>query len=117
MKKSGGVIALNEAEVNKKLLEIKECSSKIKAIFNKIDDQMDIVKANYSCSSASTLWKQYKEFNDNYSVIVNNILSYYTDLTSLKKKYLTSFDDLSQKIKKDSSTIKMNGPKNYKEVR
>ena len=58
-------ISLVESEVNKYMLDIIDCSNKVKAIFNKVDDLVTKLKGNYACESANTLYKQYEEFNDN----------------------------------------------------
>lgn len=104
------------AELDKHMLDIIECSNKIKAIFNKIDDQMEILKTHYSCSGASTLYRQYEEFNENYPIIVENLLSYNTDLMTLKKSYASSFSELSNKIKSDAAMLTADIDK-YKEKR
>lgn len=111
------VIAINEAEINKIMLEVIDCSNKVKSIFNSIDDQVEKLKANYSCASATTLYKQYENFNDNYSVIVNNMLSYNEDMTSLKKRYISNLGDLSDKIKAKASKIEASNDGGYKERR
>ena len=117
MSANNDIIAINEAEINKIMLEIIDCSNKVKSIFNSIDDQVEKLKANYSCSSATTLYKQYENFNDNYPIIVNNILSYNEDLTALKKKYITNFGDLSEKIRAKASKIEASNDGGYKERR
>lgn len=110
-------IALNEVELDKKMLEVIDCSNKVKAIFNKVDDAIEKLKATYQCAGATALYKQYEEFNDYYTVIVDNILSYNTDLMSLKKKYKTGQDDLSDKIKADARVLEGNSVEAYVEKR
>lgn len=92
-------IAIVEAEIDKKMLDVIDCSNKVKAIFNKIDDAIERLKLEYQCAGATALYSQYEQFNDSYSVIVSNILSYNSDLMALKRKYATSIDDLSSEIK------------------
>ena len=111
------VVALSEAAIDKQMLEVIDCSNRVKAIFNKIDDLVEKLKLNYQCQSATTLYSKYNQFNDNYSVIIDNILSYNSDLISLKKKYATALDDLSQKIKMDTLKLESDGPKTYMEER
>lgn len=112
-----GQMAINEAELDKKMLEIIDCSNKIKTIFNKADDAVEKLKASYQCSGATALYNQYKQFSDYYSVVVDNILSYNSDLMSLKKKYITALGDLSDKIKADAHMIEANGVEAYVEER
>ena len=86
------------AELDKQMLSIIDCSNKVKAIFSKIDDQMELLKKYYSCAGADILFKQYEEYNENYPIIVENLLSYNADLMSLKKSYASTYSELSQKL-------------------
>lgn len=117
MDSNSNVVALNEAVLDKYMLDVMDCSNKVKAIFNKMDDLVDKLKSSYVCESATTLFKQYEDLNDNYSIIVNNILSYNTDLMSLKKKYFSNIDDLTRDIKLATENLLASGPKKYEEKR
>ena len=117
MNNNNDVFALNEAVIDNYMLDIIECSNKVKAIFNKIDDLVEKLKTNYVCESATTLFKQYDDFNDNYSIVVNNILSYNTDLMSLKKKYVSALNDLTQKMKSEAVRLQADKTDGYKEER
>lgn len=117
MSNNGKVYALNEAVIDRYMLDVIECSNKIKTIFNNIDDLVEKLKSNYACESADTLYKQYAEFNNNYSVIVKNILSYNTDLMSLKRKYNSAMDDLTSKVKSDAISLDASKSGVYKEER
>lgn len=117
MSNNNGIVAINEAEIDKKMLDVIDCSNKIKTIFNKIDDAVDRLKTYYKCSSANILYNQYEQLNDNYSVIVNNILSYNSDLVSLKKKYKAALGDLSQKINVAAANMEASRADYYKEGR
>lgn len=104
------------AELDKQMLNIIDCSNKIKAIFSKIDDQVSIMKTHYSCSAANMFFQKYEEINENYSIIVENLLSYNADLMTLKKSYASTYSDLTQKLQ--SSTAKLTaGIDEYKEKR
>lgn len=108
-------IAINVAEINKLMLEIIDCSNNIKVIFNRINDLVLETKSYYDSSSANLLRSKYSLFNDNYSTIIKNIMSYSKDLSSLKKKYALNMDNLSNQIRVDKS--KLDGPQTYKEGR
>lgn len=110
-------ISLNEAELDKKMLEVIDCSNKLKSIFNKIDDAVEKLKESYQCAGATALYNKYEEFNDAYAVIVDNILSYNSDLMSLKKKYITGLGDLSDKIRADALAVEANSIDAYVEKR
>ena len=110
-------IAIIETEVDKYMLEVIDCSNKVKSIFNKVDDEIEKLKASYQCAGANALYSQYEQFNDYYSVIVNNILSYNSDLTSLKKKYSSQMGDISLQLKQATVSLEASGPKNYVEER
>ena len=111
------LVALNETAVDNIMLDVIEYSNKIKIIFNKIDDLVEQLKAEYVCSSATIFYKQYEELNDNYSVIVNNILSYNNDLMSLKKRYVSTLGDLTQQIKSETVLLEASNTGGYKEER
>lgn len=98
-------IFMVEEDINKHMLNIIDCSNKVKSILSKIDDQMFLLKKYYSCSAADLLFKQYEEFNENYEIIVDNLLSYNTDLMSLKKSYASTFDDLTQELKSATAVL------------
>lgn len=117
MSDNNKVYALNEAVIDRYMLDVIECSNKIKTIFNNIDDLVEKLKSNYVCESASTLYKQYAEFNNNYSIIVKNILSYNTDLMSLKRKYNSAMDDLTTKVKSAAVGLQAGKAGVYKEER
>ena len=48
-------IAIVEAEIDKKMLDVIDCSNKVKAIFNKIDDAIERLKLEYQCAGATAL--------------------------------------------------------------
>ena len=100
--------ALDETSINKLILEIGDYSEKIKLTFNKINDLMDDAKISYKCSSATKVFNRYSEFNDNYNIIVKNILSYQTDLINLKRKFKSNVSEISQNIRKDSTSVNTN---------
>lgn len=106
------------SELDKHLLAIVDSTNNIKAIFNKIDDQMTNLKNFYSCSSATALFNKYEDFNEDYTVIIDNLMSYYTDLMTLKKSYASTFGDLTQNLKSSAAklTAEIDGYK-YKEKR
>lgn len=111
-----GTIFIVESEINKHMMDIIDCGNKVKAILSKIDDQMNILKKHYSCSAADALFRQYEEFNENYEIVVNNLLSYNSDLMFLKKSYASISSDLTQKLKSDAARLTASIDK-YKEKR
>ena len=102
---NNNVIAINVEEIDKLMLEITDISSNINIIFNKINELVDETKSYYVCSTASVMRNKYAMFNDNFRIIVNNIMSYNKDLAMLKKKYDQGMDNLSTQINKDASAI------------
>lgn len=111
-----GTIFIVESEINKHMMDIIDCSNKVKSILSKIDDQMNILKSHYSCSAADALFRQYEEFNENYEIVVNNLLSYNTDLMFLKKSYASISSDLTQKLQSKAASLTA-GIDKYKEKR
>jgi len=98
-------IAINTDNLNKLMIDITNTADQINSIFSKIQSLVQETKEYYICSSASQLRSKYSLYNDNYKVIVRNIKSYKTDLSNLKKKYSSTFSDLSNKIRKDASNL------------
>ena len=102
---NNNVIAINVEEIDKLMLEITDISSNINIIFNKINELVDETKSYYVCSTASVMRNKYAMFNDNFRIIVNNIMTYNKDFAILKRKYTQGMNNLSVKIIKDASTI------------
>ena len=105
--------ALDETSINKLILEIGDYSEKIKLTLNRINDLMNDAKTSYKCASASKVFSRYSQFNDNYNIIVKNILSYQTDLINLKRKFKSGVSEISQNIRRDSTGV--NTKVGYKE--
>ncbi len=113
---NNNILAINIPEINKLMIEIADISSNINVIFNKINELVDETKSYYTCSAGSIMRNKYAMFNDNFRIIVNNIMTYNRDLAALKKKYEQGMDNLSIQIKKDISALDTNGVE-YKERR
>ena len=111
-----GSIFIVEEEINKHMINIIDCSNKVKSILSKIDDQMSILKNHYSCSAASSLYRRYEEFNENYEIIVQSLLSYNTDLMTLKKSYTSTVSNLTQNLQSKAAQL-VAGIEKYKEKR
>lgn len=103
---NNNVIGINVDEINKLMLEISDISSNINIIFNKINELVEETKSYYVCSTASVMRNKYAMFNDNFRIIVNNIMTYNKDLVRLKRKYDQGMDNLSQEIHKKTIAIK-----------
>ena len=104
------------SELDKHMLNIIDCCNEIKTIFNKLDDQIAVLKTHYSCSAANVLYKQYENYNENYALIVEDLLSYNADLMALKKSYALNSDNLTQNLKSKSALLSA-GIDKYKEKR
>lgn len=104
------------AELDKQMLNIIDCCNDIKAIFNKMDDQIAVLKTHYSCSAADILYKQYEDYNENFPIIVEDLLSYNADLMALKKSYALNVDVLTQELRSKAAAITA-GIDKYKEKR
>ena len=103
---NNNIIGINVTELNKLMLEIADISSNINILFNKINELVEETKSYYVCSTASVMRNKYAMFNDNFRIIVNNIMTYNKDLAMLKKKYDQGKDNLSQDIRKNTAIIK-----------
>ena len=103
---NNNVIGINVDEINKLMLEISDISSNINIIFNKINELVEETKSYYVCSTASVMRNKYAMFNNNFRIIVNNIMTYNKDLVRLKRKYDQGMDNLSQEIHKKTIAIK-----------
>lgn len=96
------VIGINEAEINKLITEINDCSIKVKDIFHKVNDLISSTQNFYECKSATTLRKKYYQLDDDYNVVLNNLSSYARDLINLKSKYANRISNISAQTRKDA---------------
>lgn len=107
--------AINNSVIDNTIVEIMSISEEIQNLFNKIDSIMEKTSRVYTCESATKLRKNYSVFRENYPIIISNLLSYGTDMTSLKKKYQTNTEILVENLKIASGKIDI--PEERKEER
>ena len=81
-----------------------------------MDYQIAVLKTHYSCSAADILYKQYEDYNENFPIIVEDLLSYNADLMALKKSYALNVDVLTQELRSKAAAITA-GIDKYKEKR
>lgn len=105
--------AINEKVIDNTILEIMSISEEVQNLFNKMDSIIEKTENAYVCESATKLRKNYSTFRENYPIIISNLLSYGTDLTSLKKKYRTNTEILIESLNKASG--RLDRPQEYKE--
>lgn len=109
--------ALNENAVNNIIMETLNIAEEIKSIFNKMDATILKVEKCYTGSSSTKLQTKYASFRDNYQTIIDNILSYSTDMSSLKKKYRMKEEVLIQNLTIARGKVETEKPLEYKEER
>ena len=108
------VIGINEAEINKLITEINDCSNKVKNIFQQINDLISNTKNFYDCKSATALRNKYYKLDDDWKInIRNNTLNYGNNLV-----YVDVYNDIESKTYTFSvykeMTEEVNGIDNYK---
>ena len=107
--------AINESVIDNIVTEIISITEEIQSIFNKIDATIEKTESVYVCESASTLRKNYSALRESYPIIISNLLTYGTDMTSLKKKYRTNVEILGENLVKAAGQL--DRPQEYKEER
>ncbi|MBQ6841579.1 MAG: hypothetical protein IJO63_05670 [Bacilli bacterium] len=80
------VTGINEEELKELCLEVMDYSERIMGIFDKVDEEFELLKGNMVCNSYDQLMNSYRTFRANYLVVKNNINSYSDDFIALIQK-------------------------------
>lgn len=107
--------SISETAIDNTIMKIIDLSEEINGIFNKMDDLMEKTNSIYECESATILKSKYQTFRENYPVVISNLLSYSTDMVSLKKKFKANIDILAENLSK--ARTKLEKVAEYKEER
>jgi len=97
------------SEINKIMAEIIDYATKLKSKFNRVDDIIYDTKSCYTDMNAEQMVNRYNLFKDDLNTMIENIMSYNTDLANLKSKYKNNVSTISEQIKKDTTNILDNG--------
>lgn len=112
------VVGFNEAEIDHLMIDILDYTSRIKLIFNKIDDLVNETRNYYGCESANIMRNHFELIKYDFNIIINNLLSYNSDLYNLKNKYKNGMDILSSEIIRSGSNVEdVSKPNRYVERR
>lgn len=103
---SNNIIAVNEAEINHLMTDIMDYSSRVRQIFDKIDDLVNESKSYYDSESATIIRNKFNLLKENFSITVNNLMSYNSDLARLKNAYVNNVSTISEQIKRKATTIR-----------
>ena len=90
------VVGFNEEKMNKLIIEIFDYANKVNKIFNQANELIENTKTFYDCESGNKFREKYMTLSDNYKIINQNILSYAKELTTVKKKYTTSGQQIGE---------------------
>ena len=85
---------INEARIDKLIMEIFDYANRVNKIFNQADDLIEKSKAFYDCDSGRKFREKYVSLSDNYRTINQNLLSYARELTTVKKEVTLGGQDL-----------------------
>lgn len=103
---SNNIIAVNEAEINHLMTDIMDYSSRVRQIFDKIDDLVNESKSYYDSESATIIRNKFNLLKENFSITINNLMSYNSDLARLKNAYVNNVSTISEQIKRKATTIR-----------
>lgn len=103
---NNNIIAVNEAEINHLMTDIMDYSSRVRQIFDKIDDLVNESKSYYDSESATIIRNKFNLLKENFSITVNNLMSYNSDLARLKNTYVNNVSTISEQIKRKATTIR-----------
>lgn len=96
------VAGINVRGLDRLILDINDYAERIKIKYNLIEELIE----NASECLKGDIGNQYKNrlilLKKNFSVINNNILSYSSDLSLVKKKYLDSVEKISLDFKRQN---------------
>lgn len=81
------IIAINEKEIDRLILDINDYAIKMKRLFNEIESVVDETASYYECSIATKYRNNFNVFKQNFPTMVNNLLTYKTDMHNLKFKF------------------------------
>lgn len=109
MNNSKNTSGISEVEINKLMSEIIDYSTKIKSIYNRIDDIISESVNYYDCSNATIMRNKFNLFKSDLDTSISNFMSYTTDLSNLKSKYKSNISIISDQINKDATNIVDNG--------
>lgn len=81
------IVAINENEINRLILDINDFTIKIKKIFNEMESIVDGTRSYYDCNCATRYRNSFNVFKLNFPIMVNNLLTYKRDMQNLKFKF------------------------------
>ncbi len=88
-------LAIKEAELDQLILEIISFADRVSILFDKIDDQFELLPDNFKSESLTEITNKYNMIKNNYTVIIDNIKSYSDDLVNLKAKVIAGLSDIA----------------------
>jgi hypothetical protein len=82
-----GLSGISEAAMDKLMIDIIDYATKANGIVNNISDLVDGTVSYFDCESGAEFRKQFDYIRKNSTVLNKNILSYNTDLLTVKSDY------------------------------
>ena len=96
---------ISVANINTMMTEVIDYATKLRSKFNRIDDIVNDTVNYYDDKNASSFRNKYSLFRSDLDTLIDNIMSYNTDLITLKSKYKSNVSTISDQIKKDTTEI------------
>ncbi len=98
MVESNILIGVNADSMNQCIAYLEERKNKITDIFKLYDDAISDIQANNSSDNISLLVNKYNVYRKNFSIAINNIETYKTDLLKVLKSFEVSDATKSSKV-------------------
>ena len=96
---------ISVSNINTLMADVIDYATKLRSKFNRIDDVINDTINYYDDKNATTMRNKYSLFRSDLDTLLDNIMSYNTDLSKLKSKYKSNISTISDQIKKDTTEI------------
>ena len=99
------IVAINENEINRLILDINDFAIKVKKIFDEMEQIVDGTRSYYDCNCATRYRNSFNVFKSNFPIMVNNLLTYKNDMQDLKFKFSKQEGVLSDMVSYEAKKI------------
>ena len=102
------VVAINENELNRLILDINDFTIKVKKIFDEMESTIDGINSYCNCDFATRYKKSFNIFKLNFTIMVNNLLTYKKDMQNLKFRFSSQESILSNVLNDEAKKVSKN---------
>lgn len=99
------IVAINENEINRLILDINDFTIKMKKIFNEMESIVDGTRSYYDCNCATRYRNSFNVFKQNFPIMANNLLTYKKDMQNLKFKFSKQEGVLSENLREVTKNV------------